>query len=312
MKVHKLLDIKQIRKEYRIPRAIYVDYKVAYDGKIYLLMMTEKDFSIKEKVKWGIGVKDQYHFFCIDFDWETGTIKEMKQYFFNNWEKRVDYWYPLKENFLLVCARTNIDKREKNAYVVDKDGNVLKSMFWGDKVNECYTTPNGRIITSYGDEAIFDEDNWPAETGISMWDEDGKRIWKNKKYDIWHTYAMNLDPHKQLWFYYYGHMDGDRENMFHLVCSRKVGDYVFKPDIKNCRKFAVSEDYKKLWLGGGYRDENSVYSYDMDCKTQKLSNKQKVIFELDGKPVKYDLCDLSEDKVFLLMRDGTLLAGQLC
>ena len=311
MEVFKIMDIQEFRKTYKIPRAVVIDYKVAYDNKIYLLMMTEKDFSIKEKVKWGIGIKDQYHFFCIDFDWEAGAVKKVEPFSFNHWDKRIHYWCPLQENFLLVRARANSKDRVKNAYVVDKNGTVLKGMHFGDGINECYTTPNGRIITSYIDEGIFREGNWPAESGVTMWDENGKSIWKNRKYDIWHTCAMNLDPMKRLWFYYYGSLNEDYDTMFHLVCSRKEGDLVFAPDIRSSRGFAVTKDYKKLFLGGGYKDESSVYVYDMDCTTQKLTDKKKVIFESDEMEIKSFGYKFSEDKVFLFTPEGRLFAGQL-
>ena len=153
--------------------------------------------------------------------------------------------------------------------------------------------------------------NGPAKYGVCMWDENGKCIWRNKKQDIWHAYAMNLDPYKRLWFYYYGVNEEDYDTLFFLVASRKEGNLVFAPDIRNSRGFAVSRDYKRLYMGGGYKDESSVYVYDMDCDTQSLSNKRKMTFEFEGKEVRNYHYTFSEDKVFLFTPQGTLLTVYL-
>lgn len=161
------------------------------------------------------------------------------------------------------------------------------------------------------DEGIDLERNWGARQGIAMWDENGKRIWTNRKYDIWHCYSLNLDTRKCLWFYYYGMRDNNIDKLFHLVCSRKDGDYVFEPDIDGSDGFAVSRDYRKLFMGGGYDDYQSIYSYDMDCRTETLSNKKRMKFLLDGKEVEFYRYRFSEDKLFLAMDDGTLVVGVL-
>lgn len=86
-----------------------------------------------------------------------------------------------------------------------------------------------------------------------------KRFGGVEKYDVCHSYALNLDPQKCLWFYYYGELGEITSKMFYLVYSRKEKNVVFTPDIHGSHGFAVSRDHKRLLLGGGYKDNESVY-----------------------------------------------------
>ena len=311
MQVHKLLNLYEFREKYNIPEAKFGDYRVAYDGKIYLIMVTKEEYTIKDRVNgWRTGYKRTNHYFRISFDWNKGKVLEIEQFDLGYDKTSVHYWCPLKENFLLLCARTDSRKKSPNAHIVDKDGNLIREFCMGDGIEECYTTPSGKIIAGYMDERIFDSWNQGGKCGITMWDENGKRIWCNRRYDIWHCYSLNLDPQKCLWFYYYGHCDDDKENVFHLVYSKKEKNVVFTLDIKGSYGFAVSRNHKKLWLGGGYEDKNSVYVYDMDCEAQTLSNRKKVHFELEGNEIEFCWYRFSEDKVFLCMEDGTLVVGR--
>ena len=299
MQVHKLLNIDEFREKYNIPEALFYRYQVAYDEKIYFIMTTKENNRTK------------YHYFRITFDWDEGKVLEVERFYFKDEGKWVYHWCLFHDYFLLVEPRIDAYKKVPNAHIADKDGNIVESIFIGDGVGECCTTPNGRIVAGYVDEGIFDEWNKVAKGGLTIWDENGRWIWKNRKYGIWYCYALTLDPCKRVWCYYYGSCKDDYSSHFHLVCYKKDGDLVFTPDIKGSDGVAVSKDYKRLLLGGGFRDKEAVYSYDMDCEKQVLFNKQKEKFILDGKGIEFYRYVLSRDKVFLHMEDGTIVTGTL-
>ena len=256
MQVYKLLNIHEYREKYNIPEAKFQNYRVAYDGKIYLTMVTTEEYTIKDRAKgWRKGYRHEYHYFRITFDWKEGRVVETEQFEFNLEKKWLHYWLPLKDDFLLVCARTDNSKKSPNAFVVDKEGNLIRKFFIGDAIEECCTTPSGKIIAGYMDEGIDSPWDTGARHGVTMWDEDGKKIWWNRKCDIWHCYALNLDPQKCLWFYYYGRYD-EREGHFHLVYSNKEKMAVFTPEITGSNGFAVSRDHKRVLLGGDTMIEN--------------------------------------------------------
>ena len=309
MNLYELLNLKEYRKKYHIPHALLDDYKVGYDGKIYVLMSTDKDKYRKGRMSRNF----QYHFFRITFDWDKNVVTEVERFDFGNWDKCVHHWCPFGENFLLVNARASTKSKEPNAYIVNKEGDILKSIFLGDGINHCYTTPDGKIINGYLDEGIFNENNEGAETGLSIWDGDGNCVCKNQKYDIWHCYGLTLDPRNHIWFQYYGHdKNNSNKHMFHLVCLREDGDWYFDQEFNGSRGCAISYDYTKIALGGGHGDHGSVYLYDMDTVNQTLSNKRKLGFKLNNKLVTgRRLYTLSEDVIFILMENGTLAIGKL-
>lgn len=294
MQVFKLINIHEFREQFHIPDAKFVNYQVAYDGRIYMILSADK-----------------YYFFRITFDWNVGTILDIEQFDFSKIEHHVKFWCPYFDYFLLVSLSVFSTNKESNAWIVDKDGNILESIYISDAIEDCYTTPNGRIIAGYMDMSIDEPRDKGAKGGVTIWNDKGRWIWRNRKYDVWHCYALNIDYNNLLWFYYYGRFNDKMDNIFHLVCKNKRLDAVFTTDIEGSDGFAVSADYRRLLLGGGYRDKESVYMYDMDYENQKLLNKRRVIFKLDGKEIEFYDYEFSQNKVFLLMEDGTLVTGCL-
>lgn len=296
MQVHKLLNIHEIREQYNIPTARFYNYQVGYDNKIYFIMSDNNH---------------KCHYFRITYDWEAGKVMDIEKFNFENYPYMSQFWCPYFDYYLLACVCADYQTKEPNAYVVDKNGNIIQGIYIGHAIAECTTTPNGRIITGYLDEGIDNEWNRVAEGGLTIWNDEGRWIWKNKKYDIWYCYAMTLDPCNRLWFYYYGSYNNNYDRKFHLVFSKKGGDVVFSPDIKGSDGFAVSRDYKKLLIGDGYDDRASVYRYDIDMGHKQLLNLQKEVFILADKEIEFYRYMFSRDKVFLHMEDGTIATGEL-
>ena len=177
MQVYKLLNIHEYREKYNISEAKFQNYRVAYDGKIYLTMVTTEEYTIKDRAKgWSKGYRHEYHFFRITFDWKKGKVIETEQFEFNLEKKWLHYWLPLKENFLIVCARTDNSKKSPNAFIIDKEGNLIRKFFIGDAIEDCCTTPSGKIIAGYMDEGIDCPWDTGAKHGVTMWDENGKKI----------------------------------------------------------------------------------------------------------------------------------------
>lgn len=182
MQVYKLLNIHEYHEKYNIPETKFVDMRVAYDGKIYVILIKEEEFTIKDRVNgWRKGYHRTFYFFRITFDWKNGEVIETEQFEFDNNNRWINYWCPIKENFLLVNARTDSRKKTPNAHIVDKDGNLIREFCIGDGVENCCTTPSGKIIVGYMDDGILFSRTFGAKHGYTMWDENGKKIWWSRK-----------------------------------------------------------------------------------------------------------------------------------
>ena len=265
----KIININQLKNDYKLESYNLIDFTIGFDDHIYLL------FSKKVDVKlYVVNTKT----FKIIFNWSTNTVCDTIFYDYGDLDYNYHYIRPLKNHIMLVWARCRYhskDNIDKNALILDENGAEVKRHCFGDGINDCITTADGLIITSYFDEGIFGNYGWRdpiGHSGLIVWDTDGNIVWENKKYSIVDCYAINIDSRNRLWFYYYSD--------FNLVCTDFQSDIVIQPGISGCNAFALSTNQKKILIQGGYHDL-SFYQCSLEICNNKIGEKQKVEIMLD-------------------------------
>lgn len=91
---------------------------------------------------------------------------------------------------------------------------------------------------------------------------------------------MNTDSSNRLWFYFY--------TTFDLVCcdtqDEDVKDIVIAPGFEGAQGFSLSQDQKKLMMGGGYGDPE-LYCFLLDTQEKTIKNKERVQPTYKNKPI---------------------------
>jgi hypothetical protein len=129
----------------------------------------------------------------------------------------VSYVQPIPGGILLVGARCHwrAEGPEQNAFVVDWEGNVVRSFTVGDGVQDVRVTAEGHTWVSYFDEGVFGNYGWGnpgpdpiGASGLVELDAEGKVRFtydpKAARTDwICDAYAVNLADDGALWLYFY-------------------------------------------------------------------------------------------------------------
>lgn len=282
----KIIDINEIKRQNNIKDTTLVDFCVGYDDNIYLLF----SMTPPERIN-GMFVDTTanayYYAFKIIMDWRRQEQVHVSFYNFGQLKFNYHYIRPIGDYFLLLGARCryyNENNTEQNALIIDENGNVIREMCLGDGIEDCMTTADMKIITSYFDEGVFGNLGWDRPVGTSgliIWDCNGEIMWENTKYPIYDCYAMNIDSNGRLWFYYY--------NDFNLVRTDLKNDIVIEPKIETegFDLFAISESQQSIIFGGGY-EGYFFYICDLEHNSERLGAAKKIDFYCDnilvGKP----------------------------
>lgn len=304
MDVFEIVNLNRIKEQYKIETFILIDFTVGFDDSIYMLFSQNSPERIN-----GISVdtKASTHYIAIVllFNWKASSILHEYCYDFGELEFNYHFIRPLRTGFLLLGARCRYyskDNVQSNALVISANDNSTKMFCLGDGIEDCITTTDGRIITSYFDEGVFGNYGWDTpigKTGLIVWNDDGNIIWKNSKYDICDCYAINTDTSNRLWFYYY--------TDFELVCTDFSLDYVMNPDLNGCSSFAISETQKKIIFSGGYNDE-SFYLCDLNIHSGKIGRKYEIQICVGQVPLKMKAYHFCGSKL-LFLTENDLLCG---
>lgn len=287
----KILNINELRQSYNIKNSVLVDFYVGYDDNIYLLF----SMTPPERIN-GMFVDTtanaNYYAFRIIMDWYKQTYVTLS--FYDLGQRKFNYHFirPLGDYFLLLGARCiyyNENNIEQNALILDENNNVIREMCLGDGIEDCITTSDGKIITSYFDEGVFGNFGWDkpiGSSGLIIWDCNGNIVWENTKYPIYDCYAMNTDSNGRLWFYYYDNFD--------LVCTDLNNDTIINPEIEGFNSFAVSESQRNIIFGGGYYDD---FFYICDFEYNKLKTAKKLDLYCNNTLVGKQYCRFCGSKI---------------
>ncbi len=270
---------KELLKSYNQSIDSLVCVKIGYDEKLYILLSSH----IPERINgMFVDTKADSHYSAIimDVDWYEGMIIGHRLVDLGFHKMNFHMIQPIKDNILLLGARCHYHVAggpEMNAVIVDLQGNRIKEFCLGDGIEDCIVTKDGNIITSYFDEGIFGNYGWDkpvGHCGLIVWTGNGEILWEASR-DIYDCYAMNLDDHDSLWYYYY--------DAFDLVKTDLHEETVYTPEISGSSGFLITSDSKKILFDGGY-DKHGTFqmaSFDggnlKDYETVQLSYEGKYL-----------------------------------
>lgn len=277
LELFEIIDIDHLKQQNKISSFQLVDFSVSYDDGIYMLFSE----SLPDRID-GMFVSTKansnYTAICIKLDWKQSLVKDVQCYNLGLLDYNYHFLRPYKDYFLLLgarCKKHSDDEAENNALILSREGHVIKEFCLGDGIQDCITTFDDKIILSYFDEGVFGNYGWNnplGSSGLIVWDEFGRKIWENKKYDIVDCYAINIDSQSRLWFYYYVNFD--------LVCTDYESDLILNPQISGAGAFAISKTINRIIMSGGYNDDN-FYLYDFDESRSKIGKREAVGFTLN-------------------------------
>lgn len=260
------VSFRNLTEEYALTSHQLVNIQIGYDEAVYFLFR---------------GNGGDYRALCLYVDWTDGTVLHGKVFYLGAHETDFYFVQPIGENLLLVGARCCMfpdGTSEKNALIVSREGEVLYQCCFGDGIEGCVVTSDGRIITSYFDEGVFGNLGWRhpiGSCGIIVWDRDGNILWKNEKYDICDCYALTVDDRENLWFYYYTDFD--------LVKTDFKKDTVYRTGVRGSSHFLFTEDGRFVLFDGGY--DNHTAFKGAQIQKDALRALFSVDIVADGKPV---------------------------
>jgi hypothetical protein len=164
------------------------------------------------------------------------------------------------ERVLLVGARASWrpEGADRNAVVVDPDGQLLHEATLGDGIESIQTTPSGDVWVGYFDEGVFGNFGWngpgPApigQSGIARFDSNLIMQWEfpshvdNRWGSVDDCYALNVVG-EVAWACYYSDFP-----IVRIDGGRVSG---WRNTVRGARALAV--DYRgKILLAGGYGPE---------------------------------------------------------
>lgn len=250
------MNLKKLFTEQGVTGLDFVSMSIGYDGKAYFLFSSH----VPERID-GMFVNTtanaEYTAVVVTPSWESGAMEQAERIDFGKHAMNFRFLRPIPDgSFLLLGARCNYSKEngpEKNAVFIDKAGNVLRELTFGDGIADCIVRDDGIIITSYFDEGVLGNYGWEdpiGSCGLCAWTADGEIVWRSKR-DILDCYAINIDAGGSLWYYYY--------TDFLLVRTNFRIETVYDPMVEGADRFAVAGNGRFLIMNGGYDDADAFY-----------------------------------------------------
>jgi hypothetical protein len=198
-------------------------------------------------------------------------------------------------NVLLVGARCHCrdGDPEKNAFVFDQSGKILRQFTLGDGINGLQVTSEGLIWVSYFDEGVFGNNGWREPMGASglvCFDSKGKVMWEFKPpcgFDqICDCYSLNV-AQEAVWASYYTDFPVVRINPQNDVSG-------WKNNVAGANALAVDENRILLW--GGY-GENKTRCVVQDLTSEMLTNYRELTLSLPGKTALFGATVIGRDSI---------------
>ncbi|MBT2738493.1 hypothetical protein [Bacillus sp. ISL-7] len=247
------------------------NYRISVDFNGNLILLTEK--------------KVQGRYLHKVFHCENGKINKVK---LPSVSEAFDFAQPLKENWLLVSARTDEEEGYlRNGTLFDVHGNVLKKFEFDDAIQDVQTTKDSDIWVSYFDENM--------DSGLRCYDKEGVKTFDytdfvrqtgRKVPFIDDCYALNVTSEGTNIYYYCD---------FPLVILNKMGYKIFRNlPIKGSHAFAILNDL--VLFSHGY-DHRAVV-----CLNSLRDKKRKTFHTVNqnGEELKYDYAIGRGSKLFLV------------
>lgn len=302
--VNNPIELRGIQKQCSVSLNSYVNMSIGYDGSIYMLF-SEKIPELVNGMFVNTKADATYSMLVLSVDWQEGELLTQEYYNLGRHKMNFHFIQPLKDKILLLGSRTyyRSDGPEQNAVVVDKQGTVHREMCFGDGIEDCIVTEDGRIITSYFDEGIWGNYGWDnpiGSCGLIVWDENGKAVWK-AKHPIYDCYAMNVDDMGNLWFYYY--------DEFVLVKTDFHTDVVYKPEMNGATGFLFTADSRHIIFDGGY-DKHSEFR-SAELLYNELKNWERTDIICNGEPLLLRQFKFRGSKAVFMDNKNRLFAKQV-
>ena len=193
----------------------------------------------------------RYQAVTLTVDWQNDGILDVFVTDFGVLKPNMHFIQRLGDGFLLLCARARLHKdgkAERNALIADTKGSIYAAYCFGDGIQQCIVDSGNRIVTSYFDEGVFGNYGWDqpiGACGLIAWSASGERLWENDKHDICDCYAINVDEHDHLWFYYY--------TAFNLVRTDYQTETVYQPQISGSSSFLLNLRQQYILFDSGYQ-----------------------------------------------------------
>ena len=288
------IDLELLKEKYGLERDSLVSSSIGYDDGVYLLFSSH----IPERIQ-GMFVDTaanaEYKALCLWVDWESGELIGEELLSFGVQKMNFHFIQPVGEYILLLGARVRQYKdgtEDQNAVFVSRRGTIISSICMGDGIEDCIALEDGRIITSYFDEGIFESPagDRPGASGLAVWNQQGKVLWKNTRYPIWDCYAINIDEQNNLWFYYYGE--------FNLVKTDFESDCIFQPGLRGSGAFLITKSQSGILMEGGYEERDSWKFIQLLGHTVGAAS--DVIFTFNGNPVRLERYSFRSSKAVIM------------
>lgn len=303
-----IIELNKLLEEHALKDFNLIDFSIGYDDMVYLLFSRPSEKRIYNHIE-----NTKAYFYTavvISVDWENMCLIYAQSYPLGIQQLDCGFLRPYDNGFLLLQRRcwNYSDGPEKNALVVNQEGTKRKEFCLGDGIEDCITTQDKEIITSYFDEGVFGNRGWNnpiGEPGIIVWNEQGQPVWKNTKYFICDCYAICIGDKNTLYFYYYNEFELVRTNYRKEMRNASHADFVFDIDIYGSPGFAVNRRQNQFIFQGGYNDYTNFYLYDcFDWEKHKLTNKRKINFTRGDETFIPKECSLLSSKLIFLSEDN--------
>lgn len=308
-----IIDLDKLLDEHLLRDLDVIDFSVGYDDCVYLLFsrLSQKRIYDHENTR--------AHFYTavvICVDWDNMCLIDIQSYPLGILQLNCHFLRPFDDGFLLLQRRcwNYSDEPEKNALVVNQEGTKITEFCLGDGIEDCITTSDKKIITSYCDEGILGSGDWSepiGQPGLIVWNEQGQTIWQNTKYCMLDCHAICMSDKNNLYFYYYNYRKNKKKfELARTNCMKEMGncshtDIVFDTDVFGSSQFATNRSQNQFIFQGGYNDYSNFYLYDcFDWQKHKLINKRKIIFTRDDEIVNPKECSLLCSKLIFLSGDN--------
>ena len=280
----------------------FVSMNIGYDGKAYFLFSSK----IPERID-GMFVNTvanaEYTALAVTPSWESGEMEKVERIDLGVHTMNFRFIRPVPDgSFLLLGSRCMYSKKngpEKNAVFTDRNGNVLRSLTFGDGIADWIVRADGLIITSYFDEGVMGNYGWDdpiGSCGLCGWTTDGRNIWRCER-DILDCYAMHTDSDGNLWYYYY--------TDFQLVRTDFRTETEYDPAVEGASCFAVAGRGRFLIMDGGYDAPDSFYVSRINGDRIEDSEPLEFVRE-DGVPIAAVPQVFNGTKSLIMTRDGDI------
>ena len=297
-----LRNLRALITEQGMAELDYVSMNIGYDGKAYFLFSSK----IPERID-GMFVNTvanaEYTALALTPSWENGGLEKVERLDLGAHTMNFRFFRPVPDgSFLLLGSRCMYSQKngpERNAVFIDREGNVLRALTFGDGIADCIVRADGLIITSYFDEGVMGNYGWDdpiGSCGLCGWTTDGRNIWRCER-DILDCYAMNTDADGNLWYYYY--------TDFQLVRTDFKTETEYDPMVEGASCFTVAGHGRFLIMDGGYDDPDSFYVSRINGDQIEDSEPLEFVRE-DGSSIAAVPQVFSGTKGLIMTRDGDI------